>query len=62
MKPKGPLSELALQLQEARRRKPDAYFIIGAVSGFGEKRVKAIARGAEPTTAEEITLKALARG
>ena len=62
MKTKVPLSELALSLQEARRRKPDAYSIIGAVSGLGEKRVKEIAYGAEPDIYEKTTLEGLARG
>jgi hypothetical protein len=62
MKSKAPLGELALSLQEARRRNPDAYSIIGAVSGYGERRIKEIARGAEPTIQEKTILESLARG
>lgn len=62
MKINVPLSGLALSLQEARRRNPGAYSIIGAVSGYGEKRVKAIAHGEEPTLEEKIILEGLARG
>ena len=57
---KKTFSPLAISLQLATKRNPDAYKIIGAVSGFGEKRVKEIAEGAEPTIAEKITLETLA--
>ena len=62
MKPKPKLGELALSLQEARRRNPAAYRIIGLVAGIPEKRVKAIAYGAEPELSEKMTLERLARG
>ena len=61
MKQKIPLTELALSLQEARRRNPAAYRIIAITAGFTEKRVKEIAYGAEPTLTEKITLESLAR-
>jgi len=57
---KTEFSPLAVSLQLAKARNSDAYKIIGAVSGFGEKRVKEIAEGAEPTTVELYTLRALA--
>lgn len=62
MKPKSKLSELALSLQEARRRNPAAYMIIGLVAGIPEKRIKAIAYGAEPEYSEKIILESLAWG
>jgi hypothetical protein len=48
--------ELKRRLQAAHRRKADAYAIIGAVSGLGEKRVKEIAGNAEPTFTEKNIL------
>ena len=60
LKPK--LGELALSLQEARRRNPAAYRIIHLVSGIPEARVKAIAYGADPDLSEKMTLESLARG
>ncbi len=63
MKQKPKLSELALQLQEARRRNPGAYGILAIVSGISEERIKAIAYGkAEPDYSEKIILEGLARG
>lgn len=62
MKPRLPLSELALQLQEARRRDPGAYVTIGAAAGIPEKRVKAIAYGTDPEPWEKSVLQRLARG
>lgn len=48
-------------LAAAKARNPDAYTIIGAVSGFGEKKVRDIANGKyEPDTCELSTLCALA--
>jgi hypothetical protein len=51
---------IAIKLQLATKRNPDAYKIIGAVSGLGEKRVREIAEGADPTFIEERTLEVLA--
>lgn len=48
------------KLKEAQERKPDAFAIIGAVSGFGEKRIKEIAEGSEMTISEKIVLEGLA--
>ncbi len=62
MKPRLPLSELALMLQEARRRNPAAYTLIAALAGMSERRVKDIAYGAEPTMAEKLILEVQARG
>lgn len=62
MKTRKPVSELALQLQELRRRNPQAYWILSKVTAIPEARVKAIARGEEPTIQEELVLKAHARG
>jgi hypothetical protein len=44
-------------LQAAKKRNPGAYNIIGKVSGFGEKRISAIANGAKPTDFEAIALR-----
>ena len=62
MKAKPKLSELALSLQEARRRNPGAYGILAIVSGIDEARIKAIAYGAEPDHSEKIILEMHARG
>lgn len=62
MKPSIRLSELALQLQEARRRNPQAYLWFGIEAGIPEERVKKIAYGAEPTMREKAILEGLARG
>jgi hypothetical protein len=62
VKPKPKLGELALSLQEARRRNPAAYRIIRLVSGIPEKRIKKIAYGDEATEEEKATLAGLARG
>ena len=56
------LVELRRRLQAEKLRQPDAYSIIGAVSGFGEKRVREIAENAEPTFAEKTTLLNLSEG
>lgn len=53
------ISAVGLALREAHIRKSDAYHIIGAVSGLGEKRVREIASGAEPTYFENSVLKVL---
>lgn len=56
-------SELALQLQEARRRDPDAYRTIAAAARIPVARVKAIAYSqAEPTEQERTVLAIEARG
>ena len=57
---KKEISPLAAALSLAKERNPSAFKIIGAVSGFGEERVKEIAEGAEPTTVELYTLRVLA--
>jgi hypothetical protein len=62
MKPRPKLGELALSLLEVRRRNPAAYRIISLTSGIPEKRIKAIAYGAEPEYSEKIILESLARG
>ncbi len=62
MKPKRSspiLSEMSEKLKSAKDRNPDAYGIIGAVSGFGEQRIKEIAEGSETSKAEEIILEGL---
>ena len=53
------MSEISEILKAAKKRKPDAYSIIGAVSGLGEKRVKEIAEGSEASVIEEKTLEML---
>lgn len=55
-------NELRRRLRAAKRRKSDAYSIIGAVSGLGEKRVCKIAANAEPTLIEKMTLESLSEG
>jgi len=62
MKPPRKFSELALMLQEARRQHPDAYYCIGQAARIPERRVKAIAYGAEPTGQERTILMLYARG
>jgi hypothetical protein len=48
-------------LRSAYLRNPDAYQIIGAVSGLGKKRVKDIADGkVKPSFMEQTTLETLA--
>ena len=49
-------------LQEARRQHPDAYYCIGQAARIPERRVKAIAYGAEPTGQERTILMLYARG
>jgi hypothetical protein len=57
------LPEISLQLQEARRRDPDAYRTIAAAARIPVARVKAIAYGqAEPTDQERRVLAIEARG
>jgi hypothetical protein len=56
------LVELRRRLRAAKLRKADAYSIIGAVSGLGEKRVKEIATNATPTFAEKSVLLSLSEG
>lgn len=51
---------MAQKLQEVQKRKPDAFKIIGAVSGFGEKRIKEIAGGSEMSPVEKVILEGLA--
>lgn len=60
MKMKKELKPIAIKLLMAKQRKVDAFSIIGAVSGLGEKRVCEIAEGSEPTFMEERTLEMLA--
>ena len=38
------MQSMAERLKAAKKRNPDAYKIIGVVSGYGEKRIKEIAR------------------
>ncbi len=51
---------IAEKLKEVKERKPDAFSIIGAVSGFGERRIKEIAEGSTPSITELVTLEGLA--
>lgn len=51
--------KLSEKLKEAKKRKPDAYIIIGTVSGLGKKRVEEIANGSQPTVIEESILNTL---
>jgi len=54
------METMSEKLKVAQKRKPDAFSIIGAVSGFGEKRIREIANGLEMTAVERITLEGLA--
>jgi hypothetical protein len=56
------LPEISLQLQEARRRDPDAYRTIAAAARIPVARVKAVAYGETPTATEKEVLMRLARG
>lgn len=53
------MKPMAQILKEVKKRKPDAFSIIGAVSGFGEKRIKEIAEGAEMSLTEKVILEGL---
>jgi hypothetical protein len=54
-------TDLQNALRSAKLRNPDAYQIIGSVSGLGKKRVKDIAEGkVKPSFIESATLEALA--
>ena len=54
------MESMAQKLKEVKKRKPDAFSIIGAVSGLGEKRVKEIADGSEMSVVEKMVLEGLA--
>ena len=53
------MESMSEKLKEAQKRKPDAFSIIGAVSGFGKKRIKEIAEGAEMSITEKVILEGL---
>ncbi|MBA7702802.1 hypothetical protein ES703_111576 [subsurface metagenome] len=53
------MKTMAEKLKDAKKRNPDAYKIIGVVSGFGEKKIKEIAEGKEPSSTEKIILEGL---
>ena len=59
LKKEKKMKEISKMLQAAKKRKPDAYKIIGAVSGLGEKRIKEIAGGSKPSVIELSILNAL---
>ena len=50
---------MAEKLKAAKKRNPDAYKIIGVVSGYGEKRIKEIAEGKVASISEKIILETL---
>lgn len=54
------MESMAQKLKEVRKRKPDAFLIIGAVSGFGEKRIKEISKGSKMSVIEKTILEDLA--
>lgn len=56
---RGEMKSMAEKLRDAKKRNPDAYKIIGVVSGFGEKKIKEIAEGKEPSSTEKIILEGL---
>ena len=47
------------KLKKLKKRKPDAFSILGAVSGFGEKRIREIAEGSEMSLTEKVILEGL---
>lgn len=54
------MKSMSEKLKSAKKRNPDAYKIIGVVSGFGEKKIKEIAEGTEMSITEKIILDGLA--
>ncbi len=54
------MNNISEKLKSTKDRNPGAYGIIGAVSGFGEQRIKEIAEGSEVSILEKITLENLA--
>lgn len=55
------MNDMAYLLIQAQSRNPDAYHVIGAISGMGEKRVREIAEEkVEPSIAELYLLRAYA--
>ena len=56
------MQSMSEKLKAAKKRNPDAYKIIGVVSGYGEKRIKEIAEGEEASISEKITLGTLSEG
>lgn len=55
------MESMAQKLKEVQKRKPDAFSILGAVSGLGEKRIKEIAGGSEISAIEKVILESLAK-
>lgn len=53
------MSSLSEKLKAAKKRNPDAYAIIGVISGYGEKRIKEIAEGKEASVSEKIILEGM---
>ena len=53
------MQTMSEKLKAAKKRNPDAYKIIGVVSGFGEKKIKEIAEGTEMTSTERVILEGL---
>lgn len=53
------MKSMAEKLRAAKKRNPDAYKIIGVVSGFGEKKIKEIAEGTEMSATERVVLEGL---
>lgn len=53
------METMAQKLKAAQKRKPDAFSIIGAVSGFGKKRIKEIAEGSEMSITERMVLEGM---
>jgi len=55
------MQSMAERLKAAKKRNPDAYKIIGVVSGYGEKRIKEIAEGEEASIPEKTILEGLSK-
>ena len=53
------MKSMTEKLKAAKKRNPDAYKIIGVVSGFGEKKIREIAEGTEMSPAERVILEGL---
>lgn len=51
---------LVADLRRVKGRRPDAYSVIGAVSGLGERRIREIAKGASMDFYERTILEGLA--
>ena len=56
------METMSEKLKGVQKRNPDAFEIIGVVSGLGKEKVQEIANGAVMTIQEKIILEAMADG